>query len=374
MVRLANSERQSLKHKRIVLFALNGRGGMLHYTSQYANALLDCFEEVYVVLPSYSDRTLFHSNIKFIPIYAPATAFGSIVSIGSVIPHLRLITTVRALKPNVIQCMDDHPFYLFYLPFLTKTPLYVTLHDVTFHSGEEKAILALVDRTLHTYYFHHGVKLIVHGEKQKKDVQKMGVKESRIVVVSHGDYSFLTKFSNPQIVPEKYTLLFFGRIIKYKGVDTLIKSIPRVATTFPQLKVIIAGEGDFSLYKPLIHAEHQKYFEIINQYIPEKTIAELFQKCAFVVLPYDDATQSGIIPIAYAFKKPVITTNVGSLPEVVTHGKTGLIIEPKNPEALSLAIIKMFTMDLTKMGEFAEHTMQQQMDWKKIIKSIFGGD
>ena len=110
--------------------------------------------------------------------------------------------------------------------------------------------------------------------------------------------------------------------------------------------------------------------KIINHYISDETVAELFQRCSFVVLPYDDATQSGIIPIAYSFKKPVVTTNVGSLPEVVENGITGLIIEPKNSKQLAEAVISMFKRDLKPMGEQGYIKMKKMMDWNQIVNKI----
>ncbi|MFA6461390.1 MAG: glycosyltransferase family 4 protein [Candidatus Woesearchaeota archaeon] len=344
---------------------------MLHYSSQYANALSGRFD-TYVVIPSYSDTTLFDSKVNLIKILAPPSIPGTVHSCLKFWSHLKLINQIKELNPGIVQCMDDHPFYLFYLSQLRRFNLYVTLHDVKFHSGEEKGLISKIDYKLHNYYFKHAKKLIVHGETQKEDLKKYGVEENKIVVVAHGDYSFFTNFSNPTIKTEEHTILFFGRIVQYKGVDTLIKSVPYIIKTIPHLRVIIAGEGDFSQYKRLISSETKSHFEIFNKYLSEKEIAELFQRCSFVVLPYDDATQSGIIPIAYAFKKPVITTRVGSLSEVVDEGETGLIIPPKDPEKLAEAVIELFNQNLKIMGKKSYDKMGKMMNWKDIVNKIFG--
>ena len=72
---------------------------------------------------------------------------------------------------------------------------------------------------------------------------------------------------------------------------------------------------------------------IINTYISDEEVTELFTISDVIVLPYISATQSGIIPIAYAFKKPVIASNVGAISEVVDDGITGILVPPKNVEA-----------------------------------------
>jgi glycosyltransferase involved in cell wall biosynthesis len=89
-----------------------------------------------------------------------------------------------------------------------------------------------------------------------------------------------------------------------------------------------------------------------------------------VVLPYDEATQSGIIPIAYSFRKPVIATRVGSIPEVIDES-TGILISPKNSEELSKAILSMFHKDLKEMGENGYEKMKEIMDWDKIAEEIY---
>jgi glycosyltransferase involved in cell wall biosynthesis len=99
-------------------------------------------------------------------------------------------------------------------------------------------------------------------------------------------------------------------------------------------------------------------------------VSHYFQSASIVVLPYIDASQSGVIPVAYAFKKPVIVTNVGSLTELVDDGKTGIIIPPKNTEKLAETIIKMLLdeRNLQKMGENAYQKIVKDGSWDLIAK------
>ena len=97
-------------------------------------------------------------------------------------------------------------------------------------------------------------------------------------------------------------------------------------------------------------------------------MAPLFQKASVVVLPYTDASQSGVIPLAYAFKKPVIATNVGSLPEVVDHGMTGYLVPPGNVKKLEEAIIDLLKDEdkLKRMGQNAFKKAKEELSWDKI--------
>ncbi|MEM4847079.1 MAG: glycosyltransferase family 4 protein, partial [Thermosphaera sp.] len=88
----------------------------------------------------------------------------------------------------------------------------------------------------------------------------------------------------------------------------------------------------------MIHSEN---FIVYNEYISDEKRAELFRRASIVVLPYVEASQSGVIPLAYTFEKPVIATTVGGLPEMVEHGRTGYLVPPRNERALADAIVHL---------------------------------
>lgn len=86
-------------------------------------------------------------------------------------------------------------------------------------------------------------------------------------------------------------------------------------------KLIVAGGGDIAQYDSLIE-KNIDVLEIHNEDIPDEEVAQYFERSEFVVLPYKDATASGIIPVAYAFGKPVIATRVGTIPDYVDDQRT----------------------------------------------------
>jgi len=105
-------------------------------------------------------------------------------------------------------------------------------------------------------------------------------------------------------------------------------------------------------------------------YISDNMIHELFEKASVVVLPYIDASQSGIIPLAYAYKKPVVVTNVGSLKEAVDDGETGYIVPPENSKKLAEAIIDLLKDDVgrKRMGKNAYNNTKNKFSWDHIAK------
>jgi glycosyltransferase involved in cell wall biosynthesis len=95
---------------------------------------------------------------------------------------------------------------------------------------------------------------------------------------------------------------------------------------------VIAGQGDAS---GLWEGSLPKRLELRNRLIEDEEAVDLFMRCSLLVLPYLDATQSALVAAAYYFRKPVIVTRAGALPEYVQEGRTGYVVEPGDPGALA---------------------------------------
>jgi len=221
-------------------------------------------------------------------------------------------------------------------------PVVATIHDVQLHPGSSLTLwkLWLIGITRRYGYS----KIIVHGDNLRKQFINQYKRSAQdIFVVSHGClFSFLPDKERKSSDEEPHTVLFFGRIKEYKGLKYLIEAETMVSEVFPDFKVIVAGRGDdLETHKSILLSN--PHFEVHDRFIPNNEVASFFQRAAVVVLPYIEASQSGIVAMAFAFGKPVIVTNVGSLPEMVEQDVTGIVIPPKNTIALSEAIIKLLT-------------------------------
>ena len=104
-------------------------------------------------------------------------------------------------------------------------------------------------------------------------------------------------------------------------------------------------------------------FEVHNSWISDSTRDELFQRAAVVVLPYVSATQSGVVPVAYSFGKPVVVTDVGALSETVDHGRTGLVVPPRDVKALAEAIITLLRNKQSRRQMGANGRRKMQEEW-----------
>ena len=344
---------------KIMIITLSTYGGMTHYVSQLANALSKR-EDVVVIAPGGVERKNFAKDVKIIELQLGTVIKKFFINTLIFTRSLKFLNTIYKEKPDIIHYSDCPLWSSLFLPFLIKFPIVTTIHDINPHPGSRK-FDQIIGQRMHIKFSDC---LIVHGVKAKKELNT----NKKCYVIPHGDYSFFLNYRNEVINEAENTILFFGRIEDYKGLEYLIRSMPRILNDFPDIKLIIAGGGDFSKYENMIL--NDKKYEVHNKFIPDEEVPELFQKTKIVVLPYIEASQSGIIPIAYAFKKPVVVTNVGSIPEVVDDGKTGFIVPPRDEKALAEAIIKLLKDDELRkgMGENAYKKMKEKLSWDKIAE------
>ncbi|MDD3042317.1 MAG: glycosyltransferase family 4 protein [Methanosarcinaceae archaeon] len=349
---------------KILQITLSGKGGMVHYTSQLSNAISKK-AEVYLVASSDSDFYLFDKSINLVQIdfYNSKKS----VLLNTILIHraLSFLRKIYSINPDVIHLQSFHPWMCLFLPFLKKFRIITTIHDVTPHPGSRK----FIQKVVQPFHIKYSDALIVHGSYAKTKLEE-NVSQKEIFVIPHGDYSFFTKLGISDIEEEAGNVLFFGRIADYKGLHYLIQAVPKIARFIPNLKVVIAGSGDFEEKE---YVENNPYFELNNRFIEDAEVATFFQKASVVVLPYIECTQTGIIPIAYAFKKPVVVTNVGCIPDVVENGRTGFIIPPKDPDSLADALIDILKDESLRkeMGKNAYIKMKKELSWDSIAEKTF---
>jgi len=359
----------------ILLIQLVGKGGAQLYTAQLFQALSKKYNTVFLILGNYLfEKNQYSENCsRIIPFHTSPNFFSMFFVLINPKTYFDLIKLVNMTKPDIIHIVFEDPISAVLSFFLSrKYPVIVTEHDPKLHEGE-KILIRILFGFSRFITRKYSKAIIVHGKFLQNILHEQGVPLDRIHIVPHGDFSYFTKWSDPTI-NEELVLLYFGLINEYKGIEYLILAAPKIIAHFPEVKIIIAGEGDFSPYRKLI--KMQDNFEIQNTYIPDEQVAHLFERAAVVVLPYTDASQSGVIPIAYSFKKPVIATNVGSLPEVIDNGKTGFIIPPHNSEKLAESAITLLSdASLRKdMGENAYKKMRLELSWDSnadLINKIY---
>jgi len=246
----------------------------------------------------------------------------------------KLLSVLRAFRPDVIHFQNGHLYFNFALPLLRQFPLVTTIHDARQHVGDTES--RNTPQWVMDFGFRQADQVIVHGRSMVHLVeQELGIAAHRIHVVPM--VALVQSDASVPITDERQSSLFFGRIWEYKGLEYLIRAAPRVLAEFPQAKFVIAGRGeDLQRYRQMMHAPES--FLVLNDWISDAQRSELFAGASMVVLPYIEASQSAVIPVAYAYEKPVVVTNMGGLPDMVDDGQTGRIVAPRDADGLAAAI------------------------------------
>ena len=337
----------------------------LYYSTQVANSVLEN-NEVFFIHPKRSKEVTRYGTRQEMDyllesiLDAKITKFPldfgqNTLDFNSYKSLIKIIRIVDRVSPDVIHLQESTFSTLFLVKLFPKIKFVYTAHDPKWHSGEKPSIFQS-KRHFKKYVIQSVDSVIVHGFSLKKDVlDNFRIDSSKISVVPHITFSFYKKLSKIQPSGSKYDLLFFGRINKYKGIDIFLKSLENIVKKFPELRVLIAGKfHNFERYKSRI-SSLGKNLRVVNSYIPNDFVSPIFRSSRIVVLPYLDATQSGVIPIAFSHGKPVVATNTGSLSEVVEEGVNGLLCEARNFNDLSDKILYLLNSD-KNIKSFSENS------------------
>ena len=247
---------------------------------------------------------------------------------------------IKKEKPDVIHRVGIPG--IFSIPFLKfYKNLVVTVHDPVPHENEEKRKLLIMRRLV-----LRNVKNIVLLNKEQTNGflthYSLNGRRKNISYSRLGNYEVLRMFGKDE--PQEYrNILFYGRISQYKGVDYLLEAFSKIKEQFRDVKLIIAGKGDFHF--DISPYQNDKQIEFRNRFITLDELGTLIRNCEFVVCPYVSATQSGVVASSLALNKPLIVTNVGGLPEMIENGKSGMVVPAK--ESASLAEAMSFLLSNT---------------------------
>jgi glycosyltransferase involved in cell wall biosynthesis len=241
----------------------------------------------------------------------------------------------------------DFPLY-FVHRFIRNKNVIHTLHEVTNHN--EKGLSFYQKLLLNYLTKKRWIKLIFNSEISKrrflqyeKDLLKgKQNSEQRVTTIYFGLYETYLYLRDVKQQVKKddsfFTVLFFGRIVPYKGIEYLIEAFRNLNTKFSNIKLIVAGSGT-----PYFEVDTElKNFSFLNRHLSDNEIVELHQLSDVVVCPYTSASQSGIVMTTYLFNKPIIASRVGAFIEVIDDLKTGMLVTPSDSDAIAEAIETLF--------------------------------
>jgi D-inositol-3-phosphate glycosyltransferase len=228
--------------------------------------------------------------------------------------------------------------------------------------------------------------VVVHTLKMKLELMdRYHISGDKISVIPHGlntavfESEMTSKEAKSKLGLKEgeKTLLYFGQIAAYKGLEHLISALAKLKAGGNRLRLVIAGrvrKGD-EIYWANIKKAIKEYGvekDIIEKllFIPDEEIEIYFKAADVLILPYKSIFQSGVVFLSYRFGLPIIASDVGSLKEDIMEGITGYIFQPEDVEDLGQKIDQYFQSELFLNLEANRPKIMQwaseRYSWNKI--------
>lgn len=332
------------------------RGGNALFVAHLYEALSKTFDVEVINFTRLYPQLLFPGTRQEDVSKIPIKVHSSTRLIDSINPlsWIKTIKYISSINPDLIAFIWYQPFFGFSIGTIARALhnkfknriLFITENIISHES-------MFYDKILTMYTLKAADKFLVLSDVVEKGIKQLfpDKKIFRSSLPIYDCYGFDSSLSKNEarkklgIEDDKKVLLFFGYIRPYKGLMHLINAMPILLKDDEKYFLLIVGEfyeGKDKYFEGIKELNLNKNVLIIDEFVPNEEVGIYYSASDVVVLPYNSATQSGILNIAYGFKKPVVVTNVGGLPELVEDGKTGFIVEPQNPQALAEGIKKFF--------------------------------
>ena len=356
----------------IIVFTSNTKGAMVQYAFQVAKTLEKLGYQSKVMVPDNWECSAYEQNLQkqmVIPYRKVKTFFSSDSD------FLQTVERLRSYEPELVIYADSS---IMSMRVLLKSGLeqrsIVTMHDVYPHLTRERLKTRLVNLAADRLAYQAckrclGVLLMsescrsLYGKRYPKLKEKTAVMRLGAHVPVEGT-----------MVPEEIQgvqdyYLFFGRIDQYKGISRLLKAYQQYEEGKPDhRRLVIAGSGNFSEEEKQL-LDSMPEIICINRFLDDEEITPLYQNSCAVVLPYLEASQSGVLPIAYKYGKPVIVSDLPGLTENVWERHTGLVAN--DVEELEDAMEQM-DEDVLYQGMQQEigNYYREHYDWRKNLQQV----
>jgi glycosyltransferase involved in cell wall biosynthesis len=231
---------------------------------------------------------------------------------------------VRRWRPQIVHVQENWDPRL--LALARRYRLVVTVHDPALHPGE--ANVARWEEAVWRGWLRAADRVVVHGERLRELVPR-SVARDRIAVIPHG----MEPHREPVPPPLDRTILLYGRLAKYKGLDVLLEAMEIVWRERSDVRLLVYGKGPEAERLP-----DDPRIEASIGYVPEAMEDWMFARASLVVLPYIGGSQSGVGVRSLARGIPTVVTDVGSLPELALD--ESFLVPARDPQRLATALLR----------------------------------
>lgn len=277
---------------------------------------------------------------------------------------------LAAHRIDMVFCTMDHLWdALVAGSFRRYGALYLlAVHDASRHPGEDQSIRRWLLRR--DIGYADGALTLTRSVGQAL-VANYRFPEDRVWQSALGSFNYGQRQEARRLPSDRPPrLLYFGRILAYKGLDILLAALPQLQARYPGLTLEIWGSGDIGPYRQVLDGLSGVRLE--NRWIGEEEIADIFAATDLAVLSYREASQSAVVATAFADAMPCVATPLPGLMEQVTHGENGIVAAGTQPEAVAEAVCEVLDDPdrYARLSAGALRTARGQLDWMPIADTV----
>ena len=327
---------------------------------------------VHDILPAseYSEFSIFSSYVDLSYTYIINDCRGKICR-DTLRLYRETSRKIQAINPDIVHFVGNPDLLDASLFLRFSKKLVVTVHDPIPHSGE----FTVRSETFKQLLFRRVSRFILLNDTMLDPFcRKYHIDKSNVRCSSLGLYDVINLFgergcSPYSDMPCRY-ILFFGRISPYKGLDYLIPAMDNLAESHNDISLVIAGKGTLP-----DTVKDRDYLKVINDYISNGDLVTMIRKALFVVCPYTDATQSGVVSTVLALGTPMVVTDTGTMGEMVNAFNAGIVVPPSDSQRLAEAMEEMVDKP-GLLGKFRESISENRhsgiYSWERIALDYEG--
>ena len=309
--------------------------------------------------------------------------------------YLRLLKYAVTARPRLFHLLWNNKFEVFDRTFLmlfyraAGRKLALTVHNV--NAGERDGNDSWRNRISLRIQYHLADHLFVHTERMKKELHGgFSVPEKKVSVIPFGINNTVpnTALSSTEakrrirVEAADKTLLFFGNIAPYKGLEHLVSAFIQLVRSDTSYRLIIAGrlKGADDYWRQILQTieEYGVTARTIQriEYISDEETEVFFKAADLLILPYTHVFQSGVLFLGYSFGLPALATDVGSLKEEIVPGETGFLAAPGDATSLATAIRQYFESELYRKLEerrgIIRNYANERYSWSRVAAVTTG--
>lgn len=350
----------------IALLTGNYSGGIFQYAQHMVNVFLKLGKSVVLFAPENSEYVA-----EYMQTYERKNSLNPLDE-----QYRRIANRISEYQPELVFVCDSNLVTArIVLSLACSIPVYMCVHDVKAHPNYHATVQHMKDLMKQPYIhaaWKTAKKIVVFSNHSKRELQKdYPLVASKVSVVRLGPHPPNVEERRPEeITNDEPYYLFFGRMDKYKGIENLLRAYTENAGNMPY-KLILAGNGLLSDVEEKLITSCPSNITLLKRYIPDEEMVWLFAHARCVVLPYIEASQSGVLSMAYYFGKPVIASDLDGLIEFIDVGKTGLVYS--KVDQLRHYMLRVDQI-LPANRRWIDEYVKQNLDWSANIQQCLMED